>query len=102
MNQMVRSPRRTSARSYAGQFVTRYLVLYVGWTFERFDIMGSLQEQVMYPTDGSPTGWISIHAPTPIPNPVILLRMLQAVRTSLRCASAFPALSRPPNRLLYL
>ena len=65
MNQMVRSPRRTSARSYSDQFVTRYLVLYVGWTFERLDIIHSMLEPVMYPTNGSPTGRISIHAPTP-------------------------------------
>ncbi len=33
-SQNVTSPRRTSARSYAGQFPTRYLVLYFGCTRE--------------------------------------------------------------------
>ena len=65
MNQMVRSPRRTSARSYSDQFVARYLVLYVGWTPERLDNMGSLQELVMYTIGSVPTGPRSIHAPTP-------------------------------------
>ena len=43
---MVRSPRRTRARSYSGQFVTRYLVFYAGWTFERLDIIHSMLEPV--------------------------------------------------------
>ena len=65
MNQRVRSPRPTRARSGSGQFATRYLVLYVGWTPERLDIIHSMLETVMYPTDGSPTGRISITASTP-------------------------------------
>ncbi len=36
-----------------------------------------------------------------MPSSVILLRMLQAVRTSLRCASSFRALNRPPKHFLY-
>ena len=35
-----------------------------------------------------------------IPNSVILLRMLQAVRTSLHCSSSFLALNRAPKRFL--
>ena len=30
----VTSPRWAKARSYEAQFATRYLVLYVGWTFD--------------------------------------------------------------------
>ena len=33
-NQMVLSPRQTSARSEAAQFWTWYCVLYVGWTLD--------------------------------------------------------------------
>ena len=33
-NQMVMSPRQTSARSEAAQFWTWYCVLYVGWTLD--------------------------------------------------------------------
>jgi hypothetical protein len=61
----VRSPRRTSARSYSGQLVTRYLVLYVGWTFERLDIRNSVQEPLMYTTGVTKTGRRAIRAPTP-------------------------------------
>ena len=75
VHQMVRSPRRTNAWSYSGQLVTRYLVLWVGWTFERLDIIRSLLEPVMYTTNGSPTGQISIHAPTPHEVPATLLEV---------------------------
>ena len=33
-NQSVMSPRCTSARSYSAQLLTRYFVLYLGWTLE--------------------------------------------------------------------
>ena len=33
-NQMVMSPRQTSARSEAAQFCTWYFALYVGWTLD--------------------------------------------------------------------
>ena len=65
VNQMVRSPRRTSALSYSGQFVTRYLVLHVGWTFERLDIRSSVQETLIYITGLTKTGRKAIRAPTP-------------------------------------
>jgi hypothetical protein len=36
-NQSVTSPRRTRLRSYEAQLVTRYFVLYLGWTLDRFE-----------------------------------------------------------------
>jgi hypothetical protein len=39
---------------------------HVGWTFERFDILGSMLELVMYTIGTVPTGQRSIHAPTPM------------------------------------
>ncbi len=38
-NHTVTSPRRTRAWLYAGQFATRYFVLYVGWTFDSIPVV---------------------------------------------------------------
>ncbi len=67
MNQRVRSPRRTSALSYSGQFEPRYLVLYVGWTFERLDIRNSQRGEETCTPFGPRRG---VRAPTPCDVPV--------------------------------
>ena len=43
MQQRLTSPRRTRARLYAGQFATRYFVLYVGWTFDCIPVVWLLR-----------------------------------------------------------
>ena len=62
MNQTVTSPRARSPRSYAGQFPTRYLFLYLGFTLLDFvEAMASLP-----PRHGTPEpATQGIHAPTP-------------------------------------
>ena len=65
MNQMVRSPRRTSARSCSGQLATRYFVLYLGWIFERFDMGNSDLEPTKYTARAEQTCGRAIHVPTP-------------------------------------
>ena len=66
VNPMVRPPRRTSALSYPGQFVIRYLVLYVGWAFDRFDIGNSQRGEETSTPFGPRRG---VRAPTPVAAP---------------------------------
>ena len=48
-NHTVTSPRQTRARLYAGQFATRYFVLYVGWTFDFIPIVWLLRRVTRSP-----------------------------------------------------
>ena len=59
-NHTVTSPRRTRARLYAGQFATRYFVLYVGWTFNFIPVVWLLRSVPRSPP--TPQG---LHATTP-------------------------------------
>ena len=65
-SQSVTSPRWTSARSYAGQFPTQYLVLYFGWTRYFIHRVWSRSERPVRPRRKKPSrrAWSS-SAPTP-------------------------------------
>lgn len=47
-NQIVKLPRSTSERSYSGQFDTRYSVLYLGWTRDRWLGMATTRIDSLY------------------------------------------------------
>ena len=114
VSQRVTSPRRTSVRSYAGQFPTRYLVLYFGWTLDFTSRSCGLDQHYgqnnagLSPNDGfrAPTpvveaeGGVRRNGPEPVARHDVASETARAVSRGVSCPGCGTLLtpSRPNQR----